>query len=41
VEAIAFQYLAAAGDIGIYLLIFGFWRIDKRISWLEFHAEKI
>ena len=40
-EAIAFQYLAAAGDIGIYLLIFGFWRIDKRISWLEFHAEKI
>lgn len=39
-ESVAFQYLGAAGDVGIYFLIFGFWKIDKRISWLEFHAEK-
>ena len=38
-ESTIFEYLGAAGDVGIYLLIVGFWKIDKRISWLEYRAE--
>jgi len=35
VEGAAFEYLAAGGDIGIWLVVYGLWRLDKRITILE------
>lgn len=37
-EGAVFEYLAAAGDLGIWLVVYGFWRLDKRITILEVRA---
>lgn len=29
------QLLQASGDVGIWIIVFGLWRMDKRISHLE------
>lgn len=30
------KLLAAGGDVGTYALLFFFWRLEKRVSLLEF-----
>lgn len=38
-ESAAFEYLAAGGDIGIWLVVYGLWRLDKRITILEIRSS--
>lgn len=35
-----FQYLSAGGDLATFGIMVGFWRLDKRLSRLEWHHEQ-
>ena len=39
-ELEVFQYLAAAGDVGVYVVAYALYRFDKRISWIEFNLDR-